>query len=48
MFSQCLGLVWKNLSSLYHCSNLLEKTTDAVIKAAKTGNFIMVCISNYI
>lgn len=26
------------------CSNLLEKTTDAVIKAAKTGNFIMVCI----
>lgn len=29
-----------NLNSI--CSNLLEKTTDAVIKAAKNGDLIMV------
>lgn len=26
------------------CSNLLEKTTDAVIKAAKSGDMVMVII----
>jgi hypothetical protein len=27
---------------MYHCSSLLERNTDDVIKASKNGDFVMV------
>lgn len=45
--SSALYLVSKLCSSIFFCSNLLEKTTDEVIKAAKTGDLVLVSTESF-